>query len=374
MSTTRTTSSLSGTIPALADAANIVTAFSDYHDSLANTSTGVAVLARANTFTGSITLGNSSSTLLFNDGTNVEGRMLASSGVLYIQAGTTNADTSAQLNIARHGTTTTNISALNLYANDITLGGSLNLVAGTTSVEPLKFSSGTNLTTIIAGAVEYDGNVFYATPKVNNTTYGRGLVTTPYVFVESADLTLTQSSATSTGLGGTSTDSDSSKIFGREIYLAANSTYVVESLIMLSHSLQTTTFGSGTVTSSATLGFTVPSGSTVNFDIISNIDVATLNTSGTPTSQIYNSGTVSIKSVTAPTDDTGFSIFRIRGTIRTSSTAGLFGPVANTAVSVFNDASSENNAQAQCTTKANSYIAVTPVGGTTGDVNIGGWA
>jgi hypothetical protein len=372
MSTSLTVNSLIGTIPALGDAANVVTAFTDYHTSLANTSSGAAVLNRANTFTGSITLGTSTATLLFNDGTNVEGRMLASSGVLYIQAGTTNADTSAQLNIARHGTTSTNISALNLYANDITLGGSLNLVAGTTSVEPLKFSSGTNLTTIIAGAVEYDGNVFYATPKVNNTTYGRGLVLTPYLFVESSNIPLTQSSAVSTGSGGgTSTDSDVSILFGSQ-YLAASSTYVIDSLIMVYHNLQTQG-SSGTVTASATLGFTAPSGSTVSFDVIKTADLDTLTTSGTPSSQIYDSGTITIKSVSA-SDDTGYSIFRVRGVVRTSATAGLFNPVINTAVVVSNDLAGVNAATAQCTLQANSYISVTPVGGTTGDINIGGWA
>jgi hypothetical protein len=294
---------------------------------------------------------------------------------MYIQAGTSSGDTSAQLNIARNGTTTTNISALNLYANDITLGGSLNLVAGTTSVEPLKFSSGTNLTTIIAGAVEYDGNVFYATPKVNNTTYGRGLVTTPYVFVESADLTLTQSTATSSGSGsGSSTDSDSSQIFGKQIYLAANSTYMVDALIMVYTDLDRFSTG-GAVSATATLGFTKPSGSTTRFDVVSNIDLATLTTSGTPSSQIYDSGTIAINSITSGVTNTNkYSIFRISGVIVTSGTAGLFGPVINTSVSVFNDSASENNAQAQSTTQANSYITVTPIGGTTGDVNVGGWA
>ena len=56
MATTRTTNSLAGTVPQLGDTANIETAFNAYHDSLANTSNGAAVLARANTFAGSITL------------------------------------------------------------------------------------------------------------------------------------------------------------------------------------------------------------------------------------------------------------------------------------------------------------------------------
>jgi hypothetical protein len=53
-----------------------------------------------------------------------------------------------------------------------TLGGTPtltgpSLTAGTAAVAPLKFASGTNLTTAAAGAVEYDGTVFYQTPAAS---------------------------------------------------------------------------------------------------------------------------------------------------------------------------------------------------------------
>lgn len=44
------------------------------------------------------------------------------------------------------------------------LKGPLLLTTGTSSVAPLKLQSGTNLTTAVAGAVEYDGKVLYSTP------------------------------------------------------------------------------------------------------------------------------------------------------------------------------------------------------------------
>lgn len=47
----------------------------------------------------------------------------------------------------------------------------LSLGSGTTASPPLSISAGTNLTSAAAGAVEYDGTVFYKTP---NTTSGRG--------------------------------------------------------------------------------------------------------------------------------------------------------------------------------------------------------
>lgn len=45
-----------------------------------------------------------------------------------------------------------------------TLTSNLTLAAGTTSLSPLTFQSGTNLTTATAGAMEYDGKVIYSTP------------------------------------------------------------------------------------------------------------------------------------------------------------------------------------------------------------------
>ena len=73
-------------------------------------------------------------------------------------------------------------------------------------------------------------------------------------------------------------------------------------------------------------------------------------------------------------EDTGYSFFRVRGVIRTSTTACLFNPVINTAVVVSNDLAGVNSATAQCTLQANSYITVTPISGTVGDINIGGWS
>ena len=52
----------------------------------------------------------------------------------------------------------------------------LTLSAGTSSVGPITFTSGTNLTTPIAGSLEYDGTNAYFT---NDTTSGRHLIDTP---------------------------------------------------------------------------------------------------------------------------------------------------------------------------------------------------
>jgi hypothetical protein len=49
-------------------------------------------------------------------------------------------------------------------SNGANLKGSLQLAVGTTSLSPLTFQSGTNLTSATAGAMEYDGKVIYSTP------------------------------------------------------------------------------------------------------------------------------------------------------------------------------------------------------------------
>ena len=70
-------------------------------------------------------------------------------------------------------------------------GAALTLGAGTATVEPLLLTSGTNLTTATAGAVEYDGAASYFTPTANC----RGVVLSEQLQVLSAAYTLTSSTS-----------------------------------------------------------------------------------------------------------------------------------------------------------------------------------
>ena len=64
----------------------------------------------------------------------------------------------------------------------------LNLTAGTATVAPVTLASGTNLTTAAAGAVEYDGTVFYNTNNASN----RGLApSVQYAIFNNTTYTLT---------------------------------------------------------------------------------------------------------------------------------------------------------------------------------------
>ena len=62
--------------------------------------------------------------------------------------------------------------------------GALEIKAGTVSVAPVKLNSGTNLTTAVAGAIEYDGTNFHGTV---NATSGRGYIPSVQYFKQPAD-------------------------------------------------------------------------------------------------------------------------------------------------------------------------------------------
>lgn len=81
--------------------------------------------------------------------------------------------------------------------------GNVVLTAGGTTRAPLLFTSGTNLTAPLAGAVEYDGAVVYAT---NDTTVGRGMVPTTQMFKLTAAGTGITATTTGTNYFGASSN------------------------------------------------------------------------------------------------------------------------------------------------------------------------
>lgn len=131
--------------------------------------------------------------------------------------------------------------ALTISANDATFGKTIKPPAGTATVAPLDFTAGTNLTTPIAGAIEYDGTHFYSTPT---TTSGRGQISSRQTF----RLTSNGTSITTIAdyFGATSA-----------INLAANSVYDIE---MLAYLQKTTTAGTITWTLTASSAPTLISG------------------------------------------------------------------------------------------------------------------
>ena len=94
-------------------------------------------------------------------------------------------------------------------SNNATFPGQVNLVAGTTTIAPLDFASGSLLTTASAGAVEYDGKVIYATPQgtqrgvVPGMQYFRRETTTAGISSNAAQPWFVNGNSTASSISGT---------------------------------------------------------------------------------------------------------------------------------------------------------------------------
>ena len=104
-----------------------------------------------------------------------------------------------------------------------TLTGTQTLAAGTTSIAPLKFQSGTSLTTATAGVMEYDGKVVYATPQSTE----RGVVPGAQFFRLNANL------------AGANVNT-AQNMFGVGVTLSSSTVYQFEALYVLSKTAGTT--------------------------------------------------------------------------------------------------------------------------------------
>jgi hypothetical protein len=329
---------LTATIPALVDSANIVTAFQDYHTSISD---DVAVLARANTFTNTNTI-DAANSLVFKDASNIGGRLIASSGVLYLQAGSSSGDTAAELRITRYSSAS-NISALKLYADNTTLYGTLNLVAGTASIAPIKLVSGTNLTTPAAGVIEYNGQFFVT----NNTTTKRGLVSPRHIY----SLTAQRSLSTA---GGTQS------LFGVGLALEANTVYEFDLWFRLTS--QTSASGSNTTIS---ISLELPTSSVGDSESTYSASFASTASSRTFNSNESTPLTSGIITYTG-TSATQLGQYHMKGMIRTSSSAGNFIPKI-----VIGNAT---NLLSTLIMGAGAYVTVNKIGASDADISIGGWA
>lgn len=120
--------------------------------------------------------------------------------------------------------------SLTISSATATFGKSLKPVTGTATVAPVQFTSGTNLTSAAAGAMEYDGAAAYFTP---DTTIGRGFIPATQTF---------RLTTAGTAIGNTITN-----FFGTtsNIPLTANAFYEID-IYMLA--LRGTSAGPATIT------------------------------------------------------------------------------------------------------------------------------
>jgi len=306
-------------------------------------SAGSNVLSTAPTLTGQITVNTSAigaKTLLLNGAAtgsaNIAMAQNSGTGSIYwITASTGNT-----LEIGANGGSEPATGAISVNQNKaVTVnaassGSSLTIAAGTATVQPLQFTSGTNLTTAATGTVEYDGSVGYFTSIASNravwmaenvavstTTYQLANQTTPQKMLNTSTLgALTLAVGTyefECGFALSALNTATSSVFGWTLAGAATKT-----VAWMSHAT------SGTITT--------PQPAYVTFNTAANAAIVPANTTGVGTAYITGIIRVTVAGTVVPQISTN-----------TGATAALVA--------------------------VNSYFKVRQVSGGTGIIAVGNW-
>jgi len=213
--------------------------------------------------------------------------------------------------------------------------------AGTTTVAPLLLTSGTNLTTAVAGAIEYDGEVVYVTPQGTQ----RGVVPGVQFFRLNTDL------------AGANVNTAQSTL-GVGVTLSASTVYAFEMVFALSKSAGTT---------SHSVGLSFGGAATLNNIAYFGIFVGT-NTAFTTDSQ----GTIGMYIQTAAnttfsqgttTSAAVFRTYNLKGTVSVNA-GGTFIPQ-------YTLSAAPGGAY---TTAIGSYMMIYPISASGANTSVGAWA
>jgi hypothetical protein len=212
--------------------------------------------------------------------------------------------------------------------------------AGTVTYAPLVYTSGTNLTTAAAGAMEYDGKVFYGTGQAGQ----RGVMATQHFIALTVDYTgsnvNTAQQVFNSPAGGIITLPASTSYFLEAVY------YITRAAGTTSHTLSTLFALGGTLTS---IAYTADTTSTTG------------NVLGT-VSRIYATAATATAVTAASTSATENITVVIRGMVRTN-TAGTFIPQIQYSAAP----------GGAPTILANSYLRLIPIGTNT-VASVGNWS
>lgn len=223
------------------------------------------------------------------------------------------------------------------------LTGTVTLAAGTTLLAPLLLTSGTNLTSATAGAVEYDGKVVYGTPASTQ----RGIIPTQqYYRLNSGLLVASTASAVS--------------IFGVGATLSASTVYEFELNFTLAKTDGTT---------SHTIGNGFGGTATLN-----NIEWQVINSFTTTPMTIGTGAAYSIGYATTASNTTTSAATGVNATIY--YTAQIKGTVSVNAGGTFIPQYTLSAAPGGSgyTTVAGSYIRINPLSASGAATNVGTWA
>jgi hypothetical protein len=206
----------------------------------------------------------------------------------------------------------------------------MTLTAGTATVDPITFTAGTNLTTAVAGSMEYDGTVFYTSHVASARGVSPSLM---YSIVPAGDFALQTTSGVQSAFSSTG---DVWTLNGSTTYLFEGQYYITKSTNSVTLSMAFALGGGGAITS-------------ILYHVIG--QNAAADTTGT-TTQITYVDTVSSTAVAAATANNQYLYFK--GLLRTA-TAGTITP----------QISFSATAAGTPTMKANSYITFIPLGTST---------
>lgn len=220
----------------------------------------------------------------------------------------------------------------------------ITLPSGTTTVAPLRFTSGTNLTSAVTGAIEYDGKVFYATPSDAQ----RGLIVSEQAYFLTADRTLTYTDSTIT-----------QSLFGVGPSLTANTRYFFMMKVAISRTL-----GNNKAISWSWGGITP---SRISMMVTSSVaDPGAIPGAAYQAARLYTSNFTTPVVITPVGSSTNWHQIDLTGTVDVGATGGVLIPRFSYDGAIFDPGT--------VTVIAPSNMRIYPIGTTGSNVQIGNWA
>jgi hypothetical protein len=281
----------------------------------------------SSTFSGNVTAGNLLTGGVVSSTGNITGGNITSGGLVSITGNITGG------NLLTGGivSSTGNITGGNITAL-------IRPPAGSASQAPIQLTSGTNLTTAAAGAIEFDGTVFYGSPVANE----RGVLSTEFVRVQVSNNTLSDVNTAQAVFSSPSA-----------VALAASTTYEFEAVYYITRAAGTTSHTTSTLFNvSSALGSIA-----YTADVTTSTGVAL-----TAVSRIYGTAPTALTVTGASTSATENLVITLKGVMRTSS--------ATTVTPQFQYSAAPGGAP---TVLPNSFIKFKPLGSST-VASVGAWS
>jgi len=214
------------------------------------------------------------------------------------------------------------------------------LTAGTTTVPPLTFTSGTNLTSATAGVMEYDGKVPYFTPQGSQ----RGVVPGMQYYELNSTLALSSSTSAQAWLGVGCTLSSNTVYAFQGMYATIKTTTTT------SHTLSTAFGGTATLNN-------------ISYCVLRGYDSTSFTpTNNTPAAYAFIQTAASTTTMTNSAAATAYHIYNFNGVVSVNAGGTFIPQVVVSALGPI------------YTGQIGSYFMIYPIGTSGANVNVGTWA